>query len=160
MAILSNDSKTTDIGHQLNCLYQPLNSTDQILHLLSSTEIDVLFVDFTDQKDPWRIINDLLVIENNDLIQCIVSPFSLPQKARSSIMPRQSYQIKNGLPVINNEQTALIYSYFHSGSARIDTATQYKSQHIQSHGGNNKILAWHFLAEIAHKLGFVSKYGA
>ncbi|KAG2201267.1 hypothetical protein INT47_006770 [Mucor saturninus] len=160
LAILSNDTKTIDIGHQLNCLHQPLNSTDQILQLLSSTEIDVLFVDFTDQNNPWHIINKLLVLENKDLIQCVVSPFTLPEQVTSPIMPRQSYQMKNGLEVNTNDQTALMYSYFHSGSARTDTTTQYTLQNIQSHGGNNKILAWHFLAEIAHKLGFVSKYGA
>lgn len=161
LAILSNDQDTTLLAQQLDC-HQPFNGTQQITHLLSSTEIDVLFVDFSHIENPWHLINELLATlkDNNDLIQCIISPCTLSTEKPNPIFPRQSYQMKNGSPVPVNEYTALMYSYFHSGSARIDTATEYTVKDIQLNGGNNKILAWHFLAEIGHKLGFVPKYGA
>lgn len=163
LAIISNDKYTTHIGQQLNCIHQDIRSTDQIRCLLS-TNIDVLFIDFSNYENAWSFINELLSTTEKDIIQCIISPFVPTEQEVScqmSIIPRQSYLMKNGSQVtaINN-QTALIYSYFHSGSARTDNATEYTVKDIQKNGGNNKILAWHFMAEISHKLGFVSKYGA
>jgi hypothetical protein len=166
LAIISNNESTLDIAQQLDCKKDTLKSIDQIVQLLSSSGsgIDVIFVDLTDYKDAWIFTDELIAsIANNEIIESIISPFTVTPEEQtdqplftSSIIPRQSHMMKNGQQININQQTSLKYAYFHAGSGRTDSTTKYSMEN----GGNNKILAWHFLAEIGHKLGFVPKYGA
>ncbi|CAO3649892.1 unnamed protein product [Mucor hiemalis] len=153
-----------EIASSLNAHFDTIQTVKQIRQILSSESIDVVFVDFTDYEKPWDFVNKLLSPENVNYIQCIVSPYQLKQdesNQHNPIIPRQSYLMKDGLEVTNiSNQIELMYGYHHSGSGRTDNSTQYSLQNIQENGGNRKILAWHFLAEIGHKLGFVPKYGA
>lgn len=164
LAIVSNHKNTLDIARQLNFRGENIESTAQIEILLAA--VDVVLVDLTDytKSDVWSFTEELLELMSTkkdnyvDMIQCIISPITIDTKVEkaSLIIPRQSYTVKNGKQVNINHQIMLKYTYFHAGSGRTDNATMY---HMAS-GGNNKILAWHFFAELGHKLGFVPKYGA
>lgn len=59
-----------------------------------------------------------------------------------------------------NPSESLVCAYLHEGSTRRDSTTEFKADHIQQQGCNGSILAWHYLAEIGQKLGYVPKYGA
>lgn len=54
----------------------------------------------------------------------------------------------------------LVCAYYHDGSTRRDGVHEFSIQDIVDNGCNGSILAWHYLAEIGHKLGHVPKYGA
>lgn len=163
LAIISNSTSASQIALDLSCDYDVIQSVDQIKQL----KTDVVFVDFSGYKDDaWHFINDLCNLSLPDTIQCIISPAApSTQKQESqsnwydSIVPRQSYTMKNGR-AIEAIETRLIYSYLHPGSSRRDHITTYTALDIQMNGSNSTILAWHLLAEIGHKLGFVPKYGA
>ncbi|RUS32334.1 hypothetical protein BC938DRAFT_475695 [Jimgerdemannia flammicorona] len=50
--------------------------------------------------------------------------------------------------------------YHHHGSTRRDATARFTEREVLERGENGRILAWHFLAEVGYKLGFVPKYGA
>lgn len=164
MVIVSNFESTHEIASDLDAGLKSIESVEQVHQILSSESADVVFIDFTGFDKSWDFVNKLLSVENVNYIQCIVSPYRLNEdksNQSSSIIPRQSYLMKNGREVTNlNKQTGLVYGYYHSGSGRTDNSTLYSLQNIQENCGNRKILAWHFLAEVGHKLGYVPKYGA
>ena len=49
--------------------------------------------------------------------------------------------------------------YRHNGSVRTDKRQKFSEEDCKN-GGNNSILTYHFLAELAFKLGFTAKFGA
>jgi hypothetical protein len=163
LAIISNSASASQVALNLSCVYDTIQSIDQVKLL----KADVVFIDFSDYKDDaWHFINDLCNLSLPDMIQCIISPAAISTSKKDSqpswydsIVPRQSYTMKNGQPV-ETVEAKLIYSYLHPGSSRRDHATTYSTLDIQKNGSNNTVLAWHLLAEIGHKLGFVPKYGA
>jgi hypothetical protein len=160
LAIFSQHKPTREVGQQLGCISEDIKFIEQLI----SCTADVIFIDFTEYNNAWSFINELVTQINNESITCIISPYNTTiakeELPLQSIIPRQSYTMKNGSQVNTNPHKALIYNYLHSGSGRTDSTTKYTMENITQYGGNNKILAWHFLAEIGHKLGFVPKYGA
>ncbi|GAA5795323.1 hypothetical protein HPULCUR_000679 [Helicostylum pulchrum] len=158
LAVISDHKSTTDITQDLGCFHQNITSIEQITKVLYS-DYNVVLVDFTGIDNPWKWINELLNNQDKDIIQCVVSPYT-PTNPPTSFLPRQSYLMKNGSQVAVDSKTELMYSYLHAGSARTDLTSAYNLQDIEQNGANCKILAWHFLAEIGNKLGFVPKYGA
>ena len=58
------------------------------------------------------------------------------------------------------DRDCLVCGYWHDGSTRRDHVKQFEVNDIISNGCNGRILAWHYLGEIGHKLGHVPKYGA
>lgn len=157
LAIISDHKSTTDITQQLGCFHQNIGSIDQMNKILNS-DFNIVFVDFTGYKNPWKYINELVHNNHQDIIQCIISPCTPNQQL--TFLPRQSYLMKDGSEVTVNPNLELMYSYLHAGSARTDLTRTFNLQDIEQNGANGKILAWHFLAEIGNKLGFVPKYGA
>ena len=118
-------------------------------------------MDLSEFDNAWGLVHQLISIEDGvDYIQCVISPkeYIIDKETHQfdSIIPRQSYLSKDGSTLSSiNQDVELTYAYYHSGSGRTDDA-----QHYNNSSNNNKILAWHFLAEIGHKLGYVPKYGA
>ncbi|KAI9348352.1 hypothetical protein BD770DRAFT_395266 [Pilaira anomala] len=158
LAIISNHKSTTEITQQLGCFHEKIDSIEQINKVLND-EFKIVFVDFTGYPEPWKFINELIKNKDKDIIQCIISSYT-PSTVQHYFLPRQSYLMKNGSEVTTNPNLELMYSYLHAGSARVDLATTFNLQEIEYNGSNGKILAWHFLAEIGNKLGFIPKYGA
>jgi hypothetical protein len=154
--MLSNSDSTKEIAEILKVKYSEIESIQQVQKITA----DIVFIDFTNYNNAWDFINELVSIKDVEYIQCVISPVKVKREQQlfESIKPRQSYTMKDGIQIdsINNE-IELMYSYYHSGSGRKDNSTKYS---LQESGGNCKILAWHFLAEVGHKLGFVPKYGA
>ncbi|KAI9486855.1 MAG: hypothetical protein EXX96DRAFT_614655 [Benjaminiella poitrasii] len=167
LAILSNSTCSTNLSVLLNCIYKPIPHT---LHTLVAcidqlSAVDVVFIDFTGIADAWNTVNDLASYYQQDdsIIQCIISPLSHRKETIVKFRPIQSYMMKRG-ECLSISKTcpmpSLIYSYLHIGVCRTDKATMYSTVDIEQNGGNNIILAWHLLAEIGYKLGFIPKYGA
>ncbi|KAI8390938.1 uncharacterized protein BYT42DRAFT_490693, partial [Radiomyces spectabilis] len=133
-------------------------------------DIRCLLIDFTseDSKNSWRQMDDMIqssLDTTPHLLKCVVSPckaidMDVLEPSWSDIIPRQSCVMKNGVQVAVDREQRLMCSYLHVGSTRQDTVTHYNAEEITAQGCNATILAWHFLAEIGHKLGFVPKYGA
>lgn len=163
LAVVSNDPPTVQMAHQLECHCQDLSTR------LPEGQ-DVVLVDFTGYEgaDAWSTL-DTLVGQNarSDTIQCIIGTGMDTQETGSNqqwwetVVPRQSHLVKNGKPLTEAVQDqTLVYSYLHAGSSRQDGVSTFSAPNIRSKGSNGTILAWHLLAEIGHKLGFVPKYGA
>jgi hypothetical protein len=164
LAIVSNNPHTTQIANQLNCYYENISTQLKIDQLPAN----VVFVDFTgfDTQDAWPTM-DKFASQNSrfDTIQCIISPSSTTeinnnQHWWNSIRPRQSFLMKNGTSLEKVQDKTLMYSYLHIGSSRQDSALTFTESDVKSNGSNGTILAFHLLAEIGHKLGYVPKYGA
>lgn len=127
---------------------------------ISIPESGVELIDFTNTENAWDIINDACALDRPETLVCIVSEINQNEERKTEFMPQQSYWMKGGVRVEEIEKgRSLIYSYFHCGSTRRDSVEQF-GQDIVRLSGNKKILAWHFLAEIGNKLGFVAKYGS
>ncbi|KAK4511710.1 hsp70 nucleotide exchange factor fes1 [Mucor velutinosus] len=165
LAIVSNDPHTIQMAQQLGCHCQDITTELQVNQ-------DVVFVDFTGYSDvgAWSTL-DIFVGQHArpDTIQCIISTSTdagteetgSKQQWWDAIVPRQSHLMKNGEPLKDAVQDqTLVYSYLHVGSSRQDGVSTFNAPDIKSKGSNGTILAWHLLAEIGHKLGFVPKYGA
>lgn len=163
LAVVSNDPHTIHMAHQLECHCQSLSTR-------LPEGYDVVLVDFTGDEgaDAWSTL-DTLVGQNarSDTIQCIISTGRNTQETASSqqwwdaLVPRQSHVMKNGEPLKEAVQgQTLVYSYLHVGSSRQDGVSAFNASDIRSKGSNGTMLAWHLLAEVGHKLGFVPKYGA
>lgn len=158
LGIISNCESTREIAFNLDSHYSEIESKQQIQQFLSSN-IDVIFIDFTNFDSSWSFINELVALGNESYIQCIISPTKIEHKRNSfqTIRPTQSYTMKDGVQVnCINKETELNYSYYHLYSGLKDNSTKYN----QDRTGYFKTLAWHFMAEVGHKLGFVPKYGA
>lgn len=164
LAIISNNPHTAQIANQLNCHHENISTQLKIDQLPAN----VVFVDFTDCniQDAWSTM-DKLASQNlrSDTIQCIISPSSTTEINNNqhwwdSIRPRQSFLMKNGTPLDKVQDKTLVYSYLHVGSSRQDSALTFTESDVKFNGSNGTILAYHLLAEIGHKLGYVPKYGA
>lgn len=136
----------------------------QIQELLLN--VDCLFVDVAadTEKETWISIDSIVqaYLDVSGVLKCVVSPAEriVPKKAWwDELLPRQSCVMKDGKEVTIGKRS-LVCSYFCYGCTRQDNVKQYSAQAIQTDGCNGTILAWHFLAEIGHKLGYVPKYGA
>ncbi|KAI9320748.1 hypothetical protein BX666DRAFT_1229951 [Dichotomocladium elegans] len=113
----------------------------------------------------WSEVDGFLekYIDNTpDLLKCVVMPsdpsFLQPDTLWAGLVPHQSCMTRNGESVEVSKSVSLVCVYFHEGSTRRDAACTFSADDIKSHGCNGAILAWHYLAEIGHKLGFVPKY--
>ncbi|KAG1466451.1 hypothetical protein G6F56_004689 [Rhizopus delemar] len=128
---------------------------------ISPPKSGVKVVDFTNrQENVWEIINAACALDRPDTLICVVSQTTKNDNSNTEFMPQQSYWMKEGVRVKGIEdKRSLIYSNFHFGSTRTDSVEQFGLD-IETLGGNKRTLAWHFLAEIGNKLGFVEKYGA
>lgn len=127
---------------------------------ISIPESGVKLIDFTNTENAWDIINNGCALDRPETLVCIVSEINQNEERKAEFMPQQSYWMKGGVKVEEIEKgRSLIYSYFHCGSTRRDSVEHF-GQDIVRLSGNKKILAWHFLAEIGNKLGFVAKYGS
>ncbi|KAF1798043.1 hypothetical protein V8B55DRAFT_1551066 [Mucor lusitanicus] len=165
LAVVSNDPDTVQMAQQqLGCHCQGIAPQLPV-------EQDVVFVDFTGYSDvdAWSTLDTLVGQQARpDTIQCIISTSSTEETTDShhqpwwdTIVPRQSHVMKNGEPLKEAVQDqTLVYAYLHVGSSRRDGVSAFNAADIKSKGSNGTILAWHLLAEIGHKLGFVPKYGA
>ncbi|KAI8048159.1 uncharacterized protein B0P05DRAFT_564726 [Gilbertella persicaria] len=158
--IFSNSSTTKALSKQLGCTCQPIESIDQI----KQQDSHIIFVDFTDDtQHAWQFIDQLSDQPSANTIYCIISPSNvIPDQQKhwwDTLVPRQSHVMKHG-SIVEIQDRKCVYSYLHTGSCRKDNTTKYTSSDIIQNGSNNTILAWHLMAEIGHKLGFVEKYGA
>ncbi|KAI9494395.1 hypothetical protein BDB00DRAFT_818997 [Zychaea mexicana] len=127
-------------------------------HLQAAIDrVDVLLVDVSDQPSEMDRIMTEVLESTSDLLKCIVMHATV-QKQQQENMPLQSGVTKNGVPVDILER--LVCAYWHDGSTRRDRVRGFTVQDIVANGCNGSILAWHYLAEIGHKLGHVPKYGA
>ncbi|OZJ02205.1 hypothetical protein BZG36_04747 [Bifiguratus adelaidae] len=78
-----------------------------------------------------------------------------------SLRPQQSFQIKEGqICEVDDSLSLACAAYYHPTATRRDTVSRFSENEIGTTGGNGVILAWHFMPEIAFKLGYVPKYGA
>lgn len=131
-----------------------------ILHgtLKSIRDIDQLLSRYLDEDYFF-----ILLASPNNITQTKIC--SLPKKHNRTIKSpyfqdiEQSYQIKNGKHV-QVMCSPLICTYYCRDLTRKDRCTFWESKHILENNGNLGILSYHFLKEVAYKLGFVKKYGA
>ncbi|KAJ8663610.1 hypothetical protein O0I10_000856 [Lichtheimia ornata] len=151
-------SEATEIQELATALGIPL--FDTILQSLD--HVDCLVVD-----SQWDVINDTLntaIDTTPNLLKCVVMPATpIPRTIDSqwqSLVPQQSCMTKNGVLVDVSQSESLVCAYLHEGSTRRDNTTEFRAGLIQQQGCNGSILAWHYLAEIGQKLGYVPKYGA
>ncbi|KAI9005446.1 hypothetical protein CLU79DRAFT_850056 [Phycomyces nitens] len=142
----------------------------EIVDILNSVEprVDLLLIDIR-HKDAWESINSLvkdLIDTTPEYLKVIVGPAESKQSDLGtqnwwdSLVPEQSHVKKEGQLVSTDPGHSLVCSYLHNGSTRRDNVKRFIAEDIIENGCNGKILAWHFLGEIGHKLGFVPKYGA
>ncbi|RCH99363.1 hypothetical protein CU097_011665 [Rhizopus azygosporus] len=168
------EKKSTDYVLQLLGLYESNETPEQVKQKrfgtmpietinftsdcdMSPIKSTIKLIDFTDFKEAWTVIDEACALDRPDTLVCIVSLIQL--KSSPSIIP-QSYLMKGGTRLEEEEidhSQSLIYSYLHPGSTRVDFIEHFGQDIIRT---NNKILAWHFLAEIGNKLGYIAKYGA
>ncbi|KAI9249029.1 hypothetical protein BY458DRAFT_525869 [Sporodiniella umbellata] len=132
-----------------------VSSSSDLSPIISGIKV----VDFTNIKNAWEEIDSACSLSQPNTLICVVSEIKA-DTFTTGFLPQQSYFMKNGKRVKGVKSGySLIYSYFHSGSTRQDSTERFGLDVVQK-GGNKKILAWHFFAEIGCKLGFVEKYGA
>ncbi|KAI8883300.1 hypothetical protein K501DRAFT_249839 [Backusella circina FSU 941] len=170
LTIISNNTPTKDIAKSLSCELHELKNAKDVKQLISqNSESDCFLVDMTAFNNPWILADQIIkecIDSTPDLLKCVVTPAigSYSNKQGSfwwdELVPQQSCLIKDGVVVDVNQKRFLVCSYLHVGSTRTDNATEFNTKDIVENGCNKAILAWHYLAEIGHKLGFVPKYGA
>lgn len=74
------------------------------------------------------------------------------------ILPKQSGCHKLG-KFVEVESVPISVCYRHNGAIRRDLREKFSEDDCK-HGGNGSILTYHFLAELAYKLGYTAKFGA
>ncbi|KAI7905254.1 uncharacterized protein BX663DRAFT_502267 [Cokeromyces recurvatus] len=160
LAIISNSTLAINIAIELNCIqHSIIESTSAFVAYINDLKVDVIFIDFTDYCDnkAWKMIDELVFYYQDVFIQYIISPPSPvigkeeEEEEIMDIKPIQSYLIKDGT-LIKSISSFLFYSSI--GFNRKDTTTKYSFIN-----NKNVILAWHLMAEIGYKLGFIQKYG-
>jgi hypothetical protein len=137
--------------------------------------LDCLLVDMTcDQHQAlsWNWSNDILGNALNNqpsLLKCVVTRYLCEQQQQqqqqqsgwwTDLVPPQSYEFKNGHRIKVQQEVKYIGAYFHTETTRADLVDCFDLDMMDQLGCNGSILAWHYLAEIGHKMGFVPKYGA
>ncbi|CAO3594079.1 unnamed protein product [Absidia cylindrospora] len=100
------------------------------------------------------------------LLKCVVTKSSDKQQQQQTrhwwddLVPAQSYEFKNGVRIKPRINVKYVCAYLHAETTRADTVDTFDVEKMDQFGCNGSILAWHYLAEIGHKLGYVPKYGA
>lgn len=133
--------------------------------------LDCLLVDMTcDQHQAlsWNWSNHILgdaLTNQPAVLKCVVTRYPCEQKQQQSgwwtdLTPPQSYEFKNGHRIEAQHGVKYIGAYFHAETTRADLVDCFDLDKMDQLGCNGSILAWHYLAEIGHKLGYVPKYGA
>ncbi|OAD78902.1 hypothetical protein PHYBLDRAFT_140961 [Phycomyces blakesleeanus NRRL 1555(-)] len=161
------------LGFAVSLALKSVPTSAEIIDILASVgpKVDLLLVDISTQNNSWPLINDVvkdLMADTPTYLKVIVAPrdesASEPVLADKnwwdSLVPEQSHVKKEGRCVSIEPRHGFVCSYLHDKSTRRDNATKFTTKDIIENGCNGKILAWHFLGEIGHKLGFVPKYGA
>ncbi|KAG0170202.1 hypothetical protein DFQ30_002790 [Apophysomyces sp. BC1015] len=168
LGILSACPKIVSWAEELGlvCVHieETKNYGSQIEQILP--RVDCLFVDVSGstEEETWTWIDSVVqpYIDTQNILKCVVSPaerVSSKTEWWNELVPRQSCVMKDGKQV-DIKKSSMVCAYFCHGSTRRDDVKQYGVQEIQADGCNGTILAWHFLGEIGHKLGYVPKYGA
>ncbi|KAI8139375.1 hypothetical protein BJV82DRAFT_250350 [Fennellomyces sp. T-0311] len=124
---------------------------------LMAIDVDVLLVDTT--KQHMEDIMVKLLDTTPHLLKCVVMRAAVQQQ-QIKHAPQQSSVTKNGVSVNVHESNCLVCGYWHDGSTRRDHVERFRVDDMITNGCNGSTLAWHYLAEIGHKLGHVPKYGA
>ncbi|KAL6632245.1 hypothetical protein U3516DRAFT_578247 [Neocallimastix sp. 'constans'] len=176
-----NETKAVANASVLNVDY---NSKEAMSQLIKSQleNTNILFVhlklETQEVKDGFVCFDNIIgeYIDNDD-IGCVVA-LSYADRYNASIkkyyekpqlhsdtlqkgsftLPRQSGCHKVG-QFVEVEDVPISVCYRHNGSVRTDNRKKFSEEDCKN-GGNNSILTYHFLAELAFKLGFTSKFGA
>jgi len=160
------------------------NSKDSMSQLIKTEleNVDVLFVHL--KLENQEVKNGFICFDNiiseyidNDDIGCVIA-LSYADRYNDVIkkyyersqlhcdsyqigsfpLPRQSGCHKAG-QYVEVEDVPISVCYRHNGSIRTDKRQKFSEEDCKN-GGNSYILTYHFLAELAFKLGFTSKFGA
>ncbi|ORX51050.1 hypothetical protein BCR36DRAFT_583119 [Piromyces finnis] len=176
-----NEAKAVNQASLLNIDY---NSKEDIIQLTKEylENASVLFIHL--KLDSSMVKNGFICFDNiiseyidNDDIGCVVALsyadrynnaikkyYENPQlhcdsyQLNNFVLPQQSGCHKAGL-CVEVEDVPISVCYRHNGSIRCDKRQKFSEEDCKN-GGNNSILTYHFLAELAFKLGFTSKFGA
>ncbi|KAG2220062.1 hypothetical protein INT45_007306 [Circinella minor] len=164
LGLISSCSSITTLADSLDI--KTLNTISTKVILETMNQLDVLLVDMSDQPNQMNDIMAEILDTTPDLLKCTVMHGTMQQLQqekqydKEDDKPIQSGTTKNGVQVDVLESDYLVCAYYHDGSTRRDNVHEFSIQDIVKNGCNGSILAWHYLAEIGHKLGHVPKYGA
>ncbi|KAI8096244.1 uncharacterized protein BX664DRAFT_323446 [Halteromyces radiatus] len=171
LGIISNSSQLIDMTRSAGLAYSqwlPTTTTlDQLeayihdgLDTAGEYDLDFLLVDMTDQSWQWTDAIMGKWLEQSTILKCIVTRYHCEQIETGNELVPQSHEYKNGVRIKVKQDIRYLCAYFHDGSTRVDTVNKFDMEQMDRLGCNGSILAWHYLAEIGHKLGYVPKYGA
>ncbi|ORX46253.1 hypothetical protein BCR32DRAFT_251887 [Anaeromyces robustus] len=176
-----NETKAVANALVLNVDYNSKEAMSQLIkNQLESASILFLHLKLDNQnvKDGFICFDNIIseYIDNDD-IGCVVvlsyadrynnaikKYYEKPQLHCDSyqvgdfVLPKQSGCHKFG-QYVEVEDVPMSLCYRHNGSIRCDKRQKFSEEDCK-YGGNNSILTYHFLAELAFKLGFTSKFGA
>ncbi|KAI8344287.1 hypothetical protein BC941DRAFT_408236 [Chlamydoabsidia padenii] len=177
VGMISNSIQVIDMakaaGLTWTVLWKSSSTIDELVQIgykdMDSGLLDCLVVDMTDDQNvdlSWkgsnRIIGDAL--DNRpSLLKCTVTRSSCEHQQDgqwTNLIPLQSHEIKDGNRIKVQQNNRYIATYFHLDTTRVDKVVCFDVDKMNQWGCNGSILAWHYLAEIGHKLGHVPKYGA
>ncbi|ORY90581.1 hypothetical protein BCR43DRAFT_116029 [Syncephalastrum racemosum] len=132
--------------------------------------VDCLVVDASDSSSArsWKRVDAIVQacldhtphLYKSVLAQAEVHVEQQKSQPWDHLIPIQSATIKDGVPVQVNDTYVILNASLHDGTTRRDTTQIFDAAEIISKGCNSATLAYHFLLEIGHKLGYVPKYGA
>jgi len=172
-ALLSNSQEICTFGSKLGLSTEhvpspsPSSIFDRITHSLPSYDLHVVHL----FGESCTIANELVgkimgTFDPEKLFLILVGGHGdavvpIHFSSRPRITPTQSYMMKNGQPVTDLKLTSPLYAVYHSrGITRRDETNTFVEEELVNNGGSGRMLAEHFMKEVAFKLGRMPKYGA